>query len=397
MRSFVEGGFDKERISNAYTRSIKNDHLPLTGKLLGIKDIINVDGYHTRCGSALPHALFKGAQASCVSKLCEAGAIVAGKTVTTEFAVSNPGPTRNPRNLAHTPGGSSSGSAAAVAAGFCDIAIGTQTTGSVIRPAGYCGVIGYKPSFGRIERDGVLLFSDSMDHVGVFASDMMTLENTLEILVSNWEKPSSDTVSKFNIGLPEGSYMELATACVKEHFSTISETLTQADQMLIPLKLVDDITRHNDNMDRLTYAELYRVHEQWVDVYRHLYSLSTLESLELGKSISDQELQFQQEQARKVQRWIQSFMVQNDIDIWIAPVAPEVAPRGLTSTGDYRMNSIWTYTGLPVVTIPTGVTDENLPFAIQIVGRYGQDERLLKITKLIQNVIGIGPIKNAWD
>ena len=114
--------------------------------LLGIKDIINVDGYATHCGSNLPGKLFLKKQASCVTRLLDAGAIVAGKTVTSEFAISDPGPTRNPRNLSHSPGGSSSGSAAAVAAGFCDIALGTQTSGSVIRPAGYCGVIGFKPS-----------------------------------------------------------------------------------------------------------------------------------------------------------------------------------------------------------------------------------------------------------
>ena len=189
--------------------------------LLGVKDIINVDGYPTRCGSALPHGLFDGPQASCVTRLCEAGAIVVGKTVTAEFAISDPGATRNPRNLAHTPGGSSSGSAAAVAAGFCDIAIGTQTSGSTIRPAGYCGVIGYKPSFGRIARDGVFPFSTSMDHVGLFTSNLMTLQAVVPLLVDNWHQLASSVDTPVCIGIPEGSYIDLATKRVAEQFSNV--------------------------------------------------------------------------------------------------------------------------------------------------------------------------------
>ena len=185
VKSFVRGTFDEKRIlkDSAKIHFRTGHNFPLKGLLFGVKDIINVDGYPTRCGSSLPHELFKGFQASCVSKLLNAGAIFAGKTVTAEFAVSDPGETRNPRNLSHTPGGSSSGSGASVAAGFCDIAIGTQTSGSVIRPAGYCGIIGYKPSFGRISRDGVLLFSNSMDHIGICAKDLNLLEKILFMLL----------------------------------------------------------------------------------------------------------------------------------------------------------------------------------------------------------------------
>ena len=137
VKSFVKGTFDERRIleDSAKIHSKTNKKLPLKNVLIGVKDIINVDGYPTRCGSLLPQELFKGTQASCVSSLLDAGAIFTAKTVTAEFAVSDPGETRNPRNLSHTPGGSSSGSGASVAAGFCDIAIGTQTSGSVIRPA----------------------------------------------------------------------------------------------------------------------------------------------------------------------------------------------------------------------------------------------------------------------
>lgn len=397
VHAFVEGTFSEELVLNAYTSAVVNEHLPLAGKLLGVKDIINVDGYSTRCGSALPHTLFSGAEASCISKLREAGAIVAGKTVTTEFAISNPGSTRNPRNLAYTPGGSSSGSAAAVAAGFCDIAVGTQTTGSTIRPAGYCGVIGYKPSFGRIARDGVVLFSKSMDHVGLLASNMEVLEKTAAILVDGWNIQNLGNTAEVNIGLPQGSYMDLACARVAEQFSKTCAALEPAFKSLNSLILVDDIAAHNKAIDRLTYGELYRVHAEWFDMYRDLYSPSSSESLELGKTISDQELQQLLAQAGEMQHWMQTFMIRNGVDVWVTPVAPDVAPKGLASTGDYRMNAIWSYTGLPIVTIPTGVTNENLPYAMQIVGRYGQDEHLLQIAKNMQDVIGINSMKNEWD
>ena len=192
-----------------------------------MKDIINVEGYPTRCGSLLPHELFKGSQASCVSKLLDAGAIFAGKTVTAEFAVSDPGETRNPRNLSHTPGGSSSGSAASVAAGFCDIAIGTQTSGSVIRPAGYCGVIGYKPSFGRISRDGVLLFSNSMDHIGICAKDLNLLEKILPLIVNDWRFQKPKKNRNISIGVPVGSYINLSKALVLQQFLNTVQLLKE--------------------------------------------------------------------------------------------------------------------------------------------------------------------------
>ena len=132
---------------------------PLFGALVGVKDIIHVDGYVTRAGAAVPPELFAGEEAAVVGLLRAAGALILGKTVTTEFAYFEPGPTHNPHNLAHTPGGSSSGSAAAVAAGFCELALGTQTIGSVIRPAAFCGIAGYKPTLGRIPTAGLVYFS----------------------------------------------------------------------------------------------------------------------------------------------------------------------------------------------------------------------------------------------
>src|ERR1041385_2018446 len=159
---------------------------PLYGILVGVKDIYNVDGFLTKAGSQVPPDLLTGAQAWCVTALKNQGALILGKTVTAEFAFIDPGPTRNPHNLEYTPGGSSSGSAAAVAAGFCSLAFGTQTIGSTIRPAVYCGIVGFKPSYGRIPMDGIIHFSETLDHVGLFTQDVAGMVLAASILCRDW-------------------------------------------------------------------------------------------------------------------------------------------------------------------------------------------------------------------
>ena len=398
VKAFVDGTFDKNRIleDNLRVQSIKNYLLPLKGILLGVKDIINVNCFPTRCGSSLPYDLFVGSQASCVTDLLNAGAIFAGKTITAEFAVSDPGETRNPRNLKHTPGGSSSGSGAAIAAGFCDIAIGTQTCGSVIRPAGYCGVIGYKPSFGRIKKDGILRFSRSMDHVGLFAKNMNLLGKTLPIIVKNWNFQKCIHEKKIKIGIPEGSYLDLANNNISEQFYKTIKTLEKKFNFK-RLQFIKNITDYNDTLDQITFAELYRVHSVWFEEYKILYRPLSRQTIELGKNIEDKELVILLNKAQKAQRYVQSLMIDENIDLWIAPVAPDLAPEGIESTGDFRMNSIWSYTGLPVITIPTGVNKSNLPYSIQIVGRFGEDENLLQFATNIQNFLSIKPLLNEWE
>ena len=342
VKSFVADTFDEKRMLEDCTKiqSKPNNKLPLKNLLVGVKDIINVDGYPTRCGSLLPHELFKGSQASCVSKLLDAGAIFAGKTVTAEFAVSDPGETRNPRNLSHTPGGSSSGSAASVAAGFCDIAIGTQTSGSVIRPAGYCGVIGYKPSFGRISRDGVLLFSNSMDHIGICAKDLNLLEKILPLIVNDWRFQKPKKNRNISIGVPVGSYINLSKALVLQQFLNTVQLLKEKFHVS-KLELVKDIESYNRKIDEITFAELYKVHAVWYHRYKELYGPIVRKTIEAGKNINPNDLTLLIKKSKKDRQFLQMLMIEKGIDIWVAPVAPDVAPFGIDSTGDFRMNSIW--------------------------------------------------------
>ena len=167
-----EGRFERLRPQAEELLGLHPDPLtrpPLFGVATGVKDVFRVDGFPTRAGSRLRPELLAGPEAACVSRLREAGVLVVGKTASTEFAYFAPAVTENPHRSGHTPGGSSSGSAAAVAAGLCDLALGTQTIGSVIRPAAFCGVVGFKPTHGLIPRSGVLLLSRALDHVGTFA------------------------------------------------------------------------------------------------------------------------------------------------------------------------------------------------------------------------------------
>ena len=159
---------------------------PLYGAMLGVKDIFHADGFVTRAGASLPADLLAGDESAVVTALKRAGALILGKTVTTEFAYFEPGPTRNPHHTGRTPGGSSSGSAAAVASGLAHVSIGTQTVGSVIRPAAYCGIVGFKPSFGRVSCAGLVTFSPSADHVGFFTGDIADMQAAAAAVIPNW-------------------------------------------------------------------------------------------------------------------------------------------------------------------------------------------------------------------
>jgi Asp-tRNA(Asn)/Glu-tRNA(Gln) amidotransferase A subunit family amidase len=193
---------------------------------VGVKDIFHVDGFPTHAGSKLPAQDLAGEQAATVTQLKQAGALVFGKTVTTEFAYFGPGPTRNPRNLEHTPGGSSSGSAAAVAAGMVPAALGTQTIGSIIRPAAFCGVVGYKPTSGRLSTQGVIPLSPTLDHVGLFAPKAARMHWLASQLVDGWAARAP--LAKPVLGIPVGPYMNSTSAEGLAAFEAAQGKLTEA-------------------------------------------------------------------------------------------------------------------------------------------------------------------------
>ena len=339
---------------------------PLHGVPVGVKDIMHVDGLATTAGSRLPPAELAGPEAAAVSLLRAAGAVVLAKTVTTEFALFAPGPTRNPRNPGHTPGGSSSGSAAAVAAGFCPLALGTQTCGSVIRPAAYCGVVGYKPSYGRISTGGVLLVAESFDTVGLLAADLAWVERAAPVLCS-WWRPTGPLPPPL-LARPDGPYLGQAT----------EEALVVLDGLdATPVPLFADIERINADHHRLMRFELARNHARWYPRLAECYHPSTVAAIRDGLEVDPAEAAQIRRGRLALRARTHAAMDAAGVDLWVCPATSGPAPAGLTSTGDPNLQLPWTHAGLPAVTLPWTTAAGGLPLGLQLVGRFMDDERLL--------------------
>jgi Asp-tRNA(Asn)/Glu-tRNA(Gln) amidotransferase A subunit family amidase len=352
---------------------------PLFGIPVGIKDIFRVDGFPTRAGSQLPAELFIGPESDCVRVLRLAGALILGKTVTTEFAYFEPGPTRNPRNLDFSPGGSSSGSAAAVAAGFCPLAIGTQTIGSTIRPAAFCGIVGFKSSYGRIPMTGGILCSDTFDHVGVFTQDVAGMELSASLLCQNWQEVEMEKRSDLPIlGVPDGLYLEQALPEGLAAFQHQLVLLKKAGYTVRCIRALEDIGAINRRHSRLVFAEMAQVHSEWFTRYAPLYRPRTASAIHEGQEVSAEELAVLRASPAKLRTDLEMLMAQAGIDLWVCPSAPGSAPYGINSTGSPLMNLPWTHAGMPAISLPTGQTANGLPLGLQCVGTFMSDEHLLR-------------------
>lgn len=355
--------------------------LPLFGIPVGIKDIFHVEGFVTRAGSRLPPEILQGPEAESVTQLKKAGALILGKTVTTEFAYFGPGPTRNPYNLEHTPGGSSSGSAAAISANLCWLALGTQTIGSIIRPASFCSVIGYKPSYDRISRAGVIPLAPSLDHVGIFTTDVEDAWLAASILCRDWRpddifKRTKDLPGPV-LGIPEGPYLQRASPEMLAHFRAVCQFLSEAGYTVKTVNTMPDFDFIRERHYLITAAEAARVHQNWYPRFRELYHPKTIELLERGRTISDEALADALVGPEKLRSEFTQLMDEQGLDLWVSPSAPGPAPKGLDSTGDPVMNLPWTHSGLPVVNLPSGFNAEGLPLGLQLTGRWYVDENLL--------------------
>lgn len=357
----------------------------LFGVPIGVKDIFHVDGFVTQAGSKLPAAVLQGSEATAVAKLKQAGALILGKTVTTEFAYFAPGPTRNPYNPAHTPGGSSSGSAAASGAGLSPLTFGTQTIGSVNRPAAFCGTVGYKPSYDRISKAGVIPLAASVDHVGLFAPDVAGIELAAGLLCSHWQPLV--TGRQPVLGVPEGSYLDRADAEGRSHFRKICRHLHDAGFAVKSVLAMPDFeeiyTRHN----LLVAAEAARFHAEWFAQYGELYHPKTVELIERGRGVTERQLQKARQGRLQLRDELLQLMSKNSIDVWLSPPAPGAAPKGLDSTGDPVMNLPWTHSGLPTVSLPAGNNRAGLPLGLQLTGRWYEDEALLNWAAELESVV----------
>jgi Asp-tRNA(Asn)/Glu-tRNA(Gln) amidotransferase A subunit family amidase len=360
---------------------------PLFGVLVGIKDIFHVSGWLTCAGSRVPASALQGPEADSVARLRRAGALLVGKTVTTEFAYFEPGPTRNPCDTTHTPGGSSSGSAAAVAAGFCELALGTQTIGSIVRPAAFCGVVGLKPSYHRISTLGVIPLAPSLDHVGCLAADVDIATRAARVLCTPWAEapaPSRRAV----LGIPEGPCLDRVPAGTREWFDGVCQTLRDAGYAVRQVAVMKDFPRVCERNEVILSAEAARVHATWFREHGHLYRARTADLIRRGQRITDAEVAEALAERDAFRAELRHAMAGSGIDMWICPSTLGPAPRGLESTGDPVMSLPWTQAGLPVVSLPAGTHAGGLPMGVQLVGDWHRDEHLLAHAREIASRLG---------
>ena len=345
---------------------------PLFGVLVGVKDVFRAEGFPTRAGSTLPPELFAGAEAPVVTRLREAGALILGKTVTTEFAYFEPGLTRNPHDPERTPGGSSSGSAAAVAAGYCPLALGTQTIGSVLRPASFCGVVGFKPTYGRLSTEGVIPYAPSLDHVGFFGPAPEDLPQALAVLgLADAPAATSPRI----LALPEGPYLEAASPEMQEQLARWTGWLEAKGWEIRPVPVFPDLAAIAERNQWLASAEMARVHRNWYPQYRDLYRPRTQAQIEAGQAVTPEQEQAAREGQLRLRQQLEGLLDQVGAAAWICPAAPGYAPRGM-ATGDPAMNMPWTHAGLPAVSLPITWWEIELPLGLQLVGRSGGDANL---------------------
>lgn len=361
----------------------------LHGLPVGLKDIIDVTRMPTGNGCALDKGRVPLADSHVSARLKAAGTIIMGKTVTTELAYMHAGKTRNPHNPAHTPGGSSSGSAAAVAAGMVPLAVGTQTGGSVIRPAAFCGVTGFKPSFGAIPRKGVLMQSPSLDTLGVFAADPTGAAILADVLFGHDDSdpatspapfpklaetadsaPPLDPV--FAFVRPPG-WDDRASDETKAAFAELVEALgEQVFEVELP-SVFDGAARERQ---RINFAEMAKhYYRYWRDGKDTLGS-ETLAAIEEGNQTLARDYLAALDWKPVLNAGLSEIFERSDAIL--CPAAPGTAPEGLDWTGDAIFNGLWTFCGTPAITLPLLTGENGLPMGVQLVGPVGGDARLLR-------------------
>jgi len=364
---------------------------PLHGVPVGVKDIFDTSDMPTEDGTVLHAGRTPEEDATAVARLRAAGAVIMGKTVTTELATYSPGKTRNPHDPEHTPGGSSSGSAAAVACAMVPLAIGSQTNGSVIRPAAYCGVFGFKPTHGLISRHGVLKLSRALDHVGVFARSIEDVALACEELVG-FDEADPDTRLRARIPFlevaAEDPPMSPRLALVKTPIWDEAEPEMQeaihelaahlgehVEGFALPESAREALTWHGIVMEAEMAANLTGEYEKGCD----RLSESLRGQLERGRSHTAFDYQRALARIRQVAEGLDPLF--DRYDAILAPAAPGVAPRGLQSTGSPRFCTLWTFAGMPALNVPILTGASGLPLGVQLVGRRGDDARLLRLAR----------------
>lgn len=373
---------------------------PLHGVPIGLKDIIDTKFVPTEFGSPI----FKGRKptndAVIVTRLKQAGAIIMGKTVTAELANMTPGPTTNPHNAAHTPGGSSSGSAAAVASYMVQGAVGTQTGGSVIRPASYCGVYGYKPSFGTIPRTGVLTQSKRLDQIGTFGRSLADTALLAQVMmgtdagdpdslpersIANLAKAATDgPLVDPKVAFLTAPYQSAAEQPTQEAFDELFDVLSQIRESRVEkIELTPSFDTALDSHRAMMSSEIAQTYIPLLARYPGKISDALVAYIEEGRSITAVDyLNAVDEKNRLLD--ILNELAFEEFDAIIAPAATGEAPGSLETTGDPVFCSLWSYLGLPAISLPIMQGPNGLPLGVQLIGPVGGDQQLLQVAQWIE-------------
>jgi Asp-tRNA(Asn)/Glu-tRNA(Gln) amidotransferase A subunit family amidase len=362
----------------------------LDGLPIGLKDLIDTKGLRTTYGSPIFRDHVPDRDAQVVSRLRRAGAVIIGKTISTEFATFDPGPTRNPWNETHTPGGSSSGSAAAVAAGMVPAAIGTQTGGSTIRPASYCGVVGYIPSPGWIDRSGILPCSWSLDRVGLFGGSVADVSLVLEAClrgggadprrrrVEAWASPAPGTV-----GILE-ALVERASPAMQRAVRGAADLLAGAGWSVAPVTAPDLDVAHAAHF-LIMRVEIAAAHGDLYDRQRASFGPQISALVETGRRIAASDyVRALRLRGRIRAAWDELL---GGLDMLLVPAAVGEAEASLETIGDPVMNLFATFGGLPAITVPAGLGDRGLPLGVQLIAGPDRDAELLAIAARTEALI----------
>jgi len=371
---------------------------PLAGIPVAIKDLMASHDMPTTYGSAIYADHRPAEDAWITARIREAGGVILGKTVTTEFAWRHPGPTVNPWNRLHTPGGSSSGSAAAVGAGIVALATGTQTVGSVLRPAAFCGVVGYKPSHGKIPTIGVHPLAPTLDHVGFFATHVadaalahaLFIDRTPEVIasVAQWQRYFADRAARMpkRIAVVRTPLWDRVSSEQQANFETALQRLRDAGVTLVDPHPFDDMPRVLDAVQTLLAVEAAaaigpaaaKAHPDLVS--HHMHAL-----IAEGKAIPDAQYQAAHALRDTLRAGFHDYL--NGCDAIVTVAATGEAPVGLNSTGDPSFCAPWSFLGVPAVTVPSGKAASGMPLGLQIIGDVGQDLTTLQTAAWIENIV----------
>ena len=381
--TFLDADLALEQARAVDTRTDKG---ALAGVPFGVKDIIDTANMPTEMGSKIYRGHRPAADASCVAMLRAAGAVIMGKTVTCEFAGPVARETTNPHNPAHTPGGSSSGSAAAVADAMCAAAFGTQTGGSVLRPSAYCGIIGFKPSFGTINRAGIKFAAESLDTIGLHTRNIDDIELLLGVLSGRTPAPPRNHDAAPRIGVCRTYLWDNAKsetrAAIEDAASRLGDAGCMIDHVTLPTRFAE-LTPAREVVN--DYERARSMADEW-NSHREAISKRMQQSIVNGLALAH-------EKYAAAQRCIEGCVARLDSvfeghDALLTPTANGFAPEGLEQTGDHGFQSIWTMMGTPTITLPTHIAANGLPVGIQLVGRLGEDNQLLASARWVMELLG---------